>query len=86
MALSIKDPEVDRMARRLARERQMTMTGAIRLALDNELKRGERFSPEERARRNAAITEIQQKIAHQGIDWSMTEDEILGYDENGLPN
>ena len=86
MALSIKDPEVDQMARRLARERQTTMTGAIKLALGNELNRGERFSPEERARRTAAITEIQQRIARQGIDWSMTEDEILGYDENGLPN
>lgn len=86
MALSIKDPEVDQMARRLARERQTTMTGAIKLALGNELNRGERFSPEERARRTAAITEIQEEIARQGIDWSMTEDEILGYDENGLPN
>ena len=86
MALSIKDPEVDRMARKLARERQTTMTSAIKLALGNELNRGERFSPEERARRTAAIIEIQQQIALQGIDWSMTEDEILGYDENGLPN
>jgi antitoxin VapB len=86
MALSIKDPEVDRMARKLARERQTTMTSAIKLALGNELNRGERFSPEERARRTAAIIEIQQQIALQGIDWSMTEDEILGYDENGLSN
>lgn len=74
------------MARKLARERQTTMTSAIKLALGNELNRGERFSPEERARRTAAIIEIQQQIALQGIDWSMTEDEILGYDENGLSN
>jgi antitoxin VapB len=86
MALSIKDPEVDQMARRLARERQTTMTGAIRLALNNELNRGERFSPEERARRISVIEDIQRRIAAQPIDWSLTDDEILGYDGNGLPN
>jgi hypothetical protein len=54
MALSIKDPEVDQMARRLARERQTTMTGAIKLALGNELNRGG-VSPEERAKRRQSI-------------------------------
>jgi antitoxin VapB len=84
MALSIKDPEVDRMARLLARERQTTMTGAIKLALGNELNRGG-VSLEERAKRRQSIKDIQARILKDKIDWTLSDDEILGYDEDGLP-
>jgi antitoxin VapB len=84
VALSIKDPEVDQMARRLARERQTTMTGAIKLALGNELNRGG-VSPEERAKRRQSIRDIQAGILKEKIDWTLSDDEILGYGEDGLP-
>ena len=85
MALSIKDPEVDRLVRRLAQRERTSMTGAIRMAVNNELKRGARFSPEECLRRIATIREIQQEIAKDRIDPTMTKDEILGYDAFGVP-
>lgn len=61
------------------------MTAAIKLALGNELERGARFSPEERERRMEALIRLTADIDRTKLDWSLTDDEILGYDENGLP-
>ncbi len=85
MALSIKDPQIDRQVRTLARRLNTTMTGAIKLAVNNELERTARFSPEEIERRIAAIKALTSRIDRSKLDWSKTDDEILGYDENGLP-
>ena len=84
MALSIKDPEVDQMARRLARERRTTMTGAIKLALGNELNRGG-VPLEVQAMRRQSIKDIQSQFQKEKIDWTLSDDEILGYGEDGLP-
>ena len=87
MALSIKDPELDRNVRRLAKDRNTTLTGAIKLAVDNELNKAQpRFSPEEREQRLARIHAMQRRIQREGIDRRLTDDEILGYDDRGLPN
>lgn len=85
MALSIKDPQIDRQVRTLARRLNTTMTGAIKRAVNNELERTARFSPEEIERRMAALRELRARIDRSKLDWSKTDDEILGYDENGLP-
>jgi hypothetical protein len=66
MAISIKNPEVERMARALARQRRTTVTGAMKLALSNELNHC--------AKKRAAITNIQRRIAKQPIDWSLSDD------------
>ncbi|WP_197277141.1 type II toxin-antitoxin system VapB family antitoxin [Sphingomonas profundi] len=87
MALSIKDEELDRKVRRLAALRKTSFTGAIRLAVDNELAR-EAVDPEREARRvraEAAVKAAQEWFRAGPVDWSMTDDEILGYDENGVP-
>jgi antitoxin VapB len=86
MALSIKDPELDRNVRRLARERNTTLTGAIKLAVDNELKKTvPRFTPEERAERLGRLTAITARIERSTLNFSQTDDEIMGYDDHGLP-
>ena len=85
MALSIKDPQIDRQVRTLAKRLNMSMTGAIRLAVDHELERTARFSPEEVERRLAALEALVGDIDRSKLDWTLTDDEILGYDENGLP-
>ena len=85
MALSIKDPQIDRQVRTLAKRLNTSMTGAIKLAVNNELERTARFSPEEFERRMAALRELRASIDLSKIDWSKTDDEIVGYDENGLP-
>ena len=85
MALSIKDPETDAMVRRLARARKTSFTGAIRLAVSNEL------AKEPKKRENieailADVRELQRQSAAMPLLTDATDEEILGYDEDGLPS
>ncbi len=85
MALSFKDQETDSLARQVASLTGETLTEAVRGALrlrlrDEQLKRGER--PWDEARIDALI----ERYNALPIFDSRTGDEILGYDENGLPS
>lgn len=82
MAISIKDPETDRLARQLAAATGETLTDAIREALRERLAR-----EAQRARRGlgAEVRRIQERVARLPVLDDRTDDEILGYDENGLP-
>lgn len=84
MALSIKDEETDRLVRRLAQMKRTSFTGAIRLAVNNELQRMNE-PVDERERFLQAVREAQEMVRQSPIDWSRSEDDILGYDENGIP-
>jgi antitoxin VapB len=83
MALSIKHPEADRLARELAAATGETLTDAIINALRERLRRqrgrvrGPRLRDEIRAirRRCAALPILDDRSA----------DEILSYDEHGVP-
>ncbi|MBC7284741.1 type II toxin-antitoxin system VapB family antitoxin [Hoeflea sp.] len=84
MALSIKDPETERMARALAERTGETITVATRRALEERLRRVSSDA------RKAALLE---DMAASRRRWSAlpvldhrSADEILGYDENGLPS
>jgi antitoxin VapB len=85
MALSIKMPEADRLARRLADTTGETITVAVLLAIRERLER------EERKRRDkASLLEEVRAISHHCASLPVldtrTEDEIMGWDENGLPS
>ncbi|MGX8012739.1 type II toxin-antitoxin system VapB family antitoxin [Mesorhizobium sp. ORM8.1] len=86
MALSIKNMEVEQLARELARRRSVSVTEAIRQSLEREVAR-ERLVPREETndlfRRLMAIAESARKIP--GRKNAMTDNEILGYDEFGIP-
>lgn len=83
MALSIKDPATERLARDLARKTGENITTATRRALEERLHKvssrpREKLMLEDLAeirRRWAAMRQIDRRSA----------DEILDYDENGLP-
>lgn len=84
MALNIKDPETDRLARELARETGESITVAARVAIEERLVRVRRQHPAE---------DIDQKLAQiieRGRSRAMLDDrsaeEIIGYDEHGLPS
>jgi antitoxin VapB len=83
MALNIKDPEADQLARRLA-----TLTGeSITLAVKTAVR--QRIEREERERGKATVEEllaIARRIAEAPNRDDRTDDEILGYDERGLPS
>ena len=85
MPLSIKSPEADRLARELAATTGETITEAVIVAMREKLAR------EERKRNNLdALLEEVRAISHHCASLpvldSRTEDEIMGWDENGLPS
>jgi antitoxin VapB len=83
MALSVKDPEADRLAREVAHRTGETLTTAIVVALRERLAR----LKGRRRRRSLRdeLREIGQRCAALPTLDTRTADEILGYDEKGLP-
>ena len=83
MALSIKDPEADRLARELARRKGTSITSAVVDALRAELER------ERKRVRSPGLAErllaCGARLSKVPIQDKRSEDEILGYDEHGIP-
>jgi antitoxin VapB len=83
MALSIKNEEAEHLARELAKKTGLSITEAIKTALRAQLAReeGKRSAPRVRdellaiGRRCAALPDLDRR----------SPEEILGYDEIGLP-
>ena len=83
MALSVKDPEADRLAREVAARTGETLTTAVVVALRERLarlkgrprRRGLRDDLAQIARRCSALPTLDERAP----------DEILGYDERGMP-
>ena len=85
MALSIRDPETDRLARELAALTGESMTEAIRKALAERLARTRRGREDELGRLIASVRAIQERVARLPVLDDRPADEILGYDADGLP-
>lgn len=83
MALSIKSIEVERMAREISSKTGESLTGVIQKALEERLERLKQ------ARRqpllSSQLEEILQRVDRLPVLDPRSPDEILGYDENGLP-
>ncbi len=83
MALSIKNPEVDRLAREVARETGETLTEAILRALQERLRRLRgRERPAPLAEEIAAI---QARVAELPVLDDRPIDQLVEYDDVGLP-
>jgi antitoxin VapB len=81
---NIKDPETDNLAREVAKRTGETITDAIRRSLQERLQRlaGRSAAPTKREN----LYEILNRVdALPQLD-SRSDDEILGYDESGIPN
>lgn len=85
MALSIRDPETDRLARELAQLTGETMTQAIRTSLEERLARERRRREQDVEKRYDAIMEVLERIWAMPVLDGRSADEIIGYDEHGLP-
>jgi antitoxin VapB len=83
MAISIKDPDTDRLARALAEATGESITEAIRRAIEERLER-EGHRPHHQFLADG-IRRIQERVAALPVLDSRSADEILGYDSNGLP-
>jgi antitoxin VapB len=84
MALSIKDPEADRLARAVAARTGETLTQAVVNALRERLAREERKSRDVESRVSDAMEIGRHFVSQPALD-KRTPDEILGYDEHGVP-
>ncbi|HEY9493770.1 MAG TPA: type II toxin-antitoxin system VapB family antitoxin [Intrasporangium sp.] len=84
MALNIKDEETDRLARELARITGESITVAARVAIAERLQRV-RSMYALRANESALREIIDRGRARALLD-ARPVDEILGYDEHGLPS
>jgi antitoxin VapB len=83
MPLSIKSVETERLVREITAKTGESLTGAIQKALEERL---ERLNREQRSRNTASqIEEILRRVDQLPVLDSRSPDEIIGYDENGLP-
>jgi antitoxin VapB len=82
MAISIKDPETDRLARALAAATGESLTEAIRHALQDRL---DRESQRTRRGIGVEVRRIQERLARLPVLDPRPADEILGYDDHGVP-
>jgi antitoxin VapB len=85
MALSIKDPETDRLARAVAALTGESLTTAIRIALAERLAREQQRHGHRRGVADR-LREIARECAALPVLDPRTPDEIIGYDEHGLPH
>lgn len=84
MPLSIKDPEADRLARNLAQKTGETITQAVVTALRERLAR-EQQNAQTVENLVENIMEIGRHCAALPLLDARSPDEIIGYDEHGLP-
>ena len=84
MALSLKDPETDRLARELARLTGESLTEAVRTSLAERLER-------ERLRRGRPKKGLAERLNELALECAAfpdhdtrSPDEIIGYDEDGM--
>jgi antitoxin VapB len=83
MAINIKSVQAERLAREVAAKTGESLTGAIQRALEERL---ERLRQQRRSQIVLSqLEDILRRVDRLPILDSRTPDEILGYDEQGLP-
>jgi antitoxin VapB len=83
MALSLKDPETDRLAREVAKLTGESLTEAVRTALAERLERERR----KRGRARSLVERLNEIARHCASlpDYdTRTPDEMIGYDDKGM--
>jgi antitoxin VapB len=80
--LNIKDAQTDRLARRLAQLTGESVTQAVRTAVEERLEREERHRSRPSVEQVMAIA---RRFASRPVIDDRSPDEIIGYDERGLP-
>jgi antitoxin VapB len=82
MALSIKSDEADRLARELVAETGETLTDAVEIALRERL---DREHAKHTASMRIRLARLAADVATMPVADDRAPDEIVGYDDDGLP-
>jgi antitoxin VapB len=85
MALNIKHGEADRLARELSAVTGETLTEAVVAALRERLERQQQRRPKP-STASDILREVRMRLSRLPVLDSRSADEILGYDESGLPH
>ena len=85
MPLNIKDTETHVLAKRLAALTGESITEAVGKAIRERLQRLETQEAHGRRRLSLRLTEIARHCAALPVRDSRSAEEIIGYDERGLP-
>ncbi|THV24555.1 type II toxin-antitoxin system VapB family antitoxin [Glycomyces paridis] len=83
MALSIKSPAADRLARELVAATGESLTEAVETAIRERLERQTQGARSRRIHRR--LDALRDELRHVPVVDDRAAEEILGYDENGLP-
>ena len=86
MPLNVKDDEVHEMVRELARLTGESLTQAVRVAVRERLAREQAQRRATQGRLSARLSEIAGHCASLPVLDDRSADEILGYDEVGMPS
>jgi antitoxin VapB len=85
MSILIRNPKVEKKIRQLAKRKGVTLTDAVDRAMDNELAR---LGPPQR-RGRVDRKRLAELLAYfdslPKLNEHLTDEEITGYDEHGLP-
>ena len=84
MGLSIRNPETEKLARQVSRLTGETLTEAIGKSLEERLERLQGSRNRDTIRKE--IDKILARVHRLPVRDERPEDEILGYDENGIPS
>jgi antitoxin VapB len=84
MGLSIRNPETEKLARQVSRLTGETLTEAIGKSLEERLERLKGSRNRDTIRKE--IDKILARVHALPVRDERPEDEILGYDENGIPS
>lgn len=79
MALSIKSDRADQLARELAALTGESITDTVITSLER------RLAEERRRRRRRSVDDLVERFRELPVLDPRSADEIIGYDENGLP-
>jgi antitoxin VapB len=85
MPLNIKDPEVHDMARELAAATGETITRAVTIAIRERLQKVRRGETAKSRRLADRLDEIADHCAALPVLRDRSVDDILGYDDRGMP-
>jgi len=84
MAMSIKSVQVEQLAREVAAKTGESLTGAIQKALEERL---DRLKTERRQKTILTqLEDVLRRVDQMPVLDSRTPDDILGYDDRGLPH
>lgn len=83
MAINLKNPEAERLVRELVELTGESLTDAVTEAVRERLERKRRGTS--RSTAYERIRAIQQRVRERPLLDSRSADEIIGYDEHGVP-